>query len=189
MKGIIIYKTKYGTTKKYVDWLIEDTKFDSIEVDKANINSVKDYDTIILCGPVYASSIKGLSFIRKNYNNLKDKKLAIFGVGASPLEDTTIENLMTFSIKKDLKEIPLFYGRGAMDEDNLSFKDKMLCKLLRQALKKQDPSTYVIIGNNVENTINNPNTGDNIGLTISMLGLSLIGLIGVGIYTRKKKYN
>lgn len=142
MKGIIIYKTKYGTTKKYVDWLIEDTKFDSIEVEKANINNIKDYDTIILCGPVYASSIKGLSFIRKNYNNLKDKKLAIFGVGASPLEDATIENLMTFSIKKDLKDIPLFYGRGAMDEDNLSFKDKMLCKLLRQALKKQDPSTY-----------------------------------------------
>ena len=142
MKGIIIYKTKYGTTKKYVDWLIEDTKFDSIEVDKANINSIKEYDTIILCGPVYASSIKGLSFIRKNYNNLKDKKLAIFGVGASPLEDATIKSLMTFSIKKDLKDVPLFYGRGAIDEDNLSFKDKILCKLLRQALKKQDPSTY-----------------------------------------------
>ena len=142
MKGIIIYKTKYWTTKKYVDWLVEETKFDSIEVDKANINNIKEYGTIILCGPVYASSIKGLKFIRKNYKELKDKKLAIFGVGASDIEDATIENLKTFSMKNDLKDIPLFYGRGAINESNLSFTDKTLCKLLRKAISKQDPSTY-----------------------------------------------
>lgn len=142
MKGIIIYKTKYGSTKKYVDWLIEETKFDSIEVDKADINSIKAYDTIILCGPVYASSIKGLNFIRKNYNALKNKKLSIFGVGASDIEEGTINNLKTFSLKRDLKDVALFYGRGALDEDKLSFFDRTLCKLLRKAISKQDPSTY-----------------------------------------------
>ena len=52
-------------------------------------------------------------------------------------------------------------------------------------------STYVIIGNNVETSSEtlNPNTGDNIGLNIALLGLSLIGFISIGIYTRKKKYN
>jgi menaquinone-dependent protoporphyrinogen IX oxidase len=25
MKGIIIYKAKYGATKKYADWLVEET--------------------------------------------------------------------------------------------------------------------------------------------------------------------
>ena len=30
-KGIIIYQSKYGATKKYVDWLIKETTFDCIE--------------------------------------------------------------------------------------------------------------------------------------------------------------
>ena len=30
-KEIIIYKSKYGATKKYVEWLAEETKFDFIE--------------------------------------------------------------------------------------------------------------------------------------------------------------
>ena len=45
-------------------------------------------------------------------------------------------------------------------------------------------STYAVIGNYVEN-IENPKTGDNIILYIVMLGLSTVGLIGIGI----KKFN
>lgn len=36
-KGIIIYQSKYGATKKYVDWLIEEIKFDCIETSNAKI--------------------------------------------------------------------------------------------------------------------------------------------------------
>lgn len=39
------------------------------------------------------------------------------------------------------------------------------------------------------NNTNNPQTGDSIMLYISMLGLSLIGLIGAGLYVRKKNFN
>lgn len=39
------------------------------------------------------------------------------------------------------------------------------------------------------NTISNPKTGDNIMFYISMLGLSIIGLIGTGFYVRKKRFN
>ena len=86
-KGIIIYQSKYGATKKYVDWLIEETKFDCIETSDAKIKNIEKYDTIILCGGIYASGIAGLSFFRKNYNILKNKKLAILCVGASPFEE------------------------------------------------------------------------------------------------------
>ena len=40
-----------------------------------------------------------------------------------------------------------------------------------------------------EKTANNPQTGDNIMFYVSMLGLSIIGLAGAGLYTRKKKFN
>lgn len=39
------------------------------------------------------------------------------------------------------------------------------------------------------NITNNPQTGDNLMFYISMLGLSIIGLVGAGIYIKKKMYN
>lgn len=36
-QGIILYRSKYGATKKYVDWLCEETGFDAVETAKADI--------------------------------------------------------------------------------------------------------------------------------------------------------
>ena len=40
-----------------------------------------------------------------------------------------------------------------------------------------------------EESTNNPQTGDNIMFYISMLGLSIIGLAGAGLYIRKRRFN
>ena len=37
MKGIILYQSKYGATKKYADWISEATGFECVETKKANI--------------------------------------------------------------------------------------------------------------------------------------------------------
>ena len=36
----------------------------------------------------------------------------------------------------------MFYGRGAWDEEKMTFKDKTLCKMLQKVVAKQDPKTY-----------------------------------------------
>ena len=140
--GIILYQSKYGATKKYVDWLVEETKFEIIVTSKANINKVKQYDFIILAGGLYASGISGLSFLKKNYNDIKDKKIAIFCVGASPYEEKAFKQICEHNLKNDIKDIPMFYGRGAWDEEKMTFKDKTLCKMLQKVVAKQDPKTY-----------------------------------------------
>ena len=64
-KGIIVYQSKYGATKKYAEWLQVMTNFQCIEISKAVVNEVAQYETIILCGGVYASGIAGLSFLKR----------------------------------------------------------------------------------------------------------------------------
>lgn len=64
-KGIIIYQSKYGATKKYAEWLQKTTDFDCIETPKAVLDEVAQYKIIILCGGIYASGIVGLSFLKK----------------------------------------------------------------------------------------------------------------------------
>ena len=73
-KGIIIYQSKYGATKKYVNWLIEETKFECVETTNAKVQDIEKYNTIVVCGGIYASGIEGLSFFRKNYDELNNKK-------------------------------------------------------------------------------------------------------------------
>lgn len=141
-KGIIIYQSKYGATKKYVEWLCKITGFACVETPKALISEVIDYETVLLCGGVYASGIAGLSFLKKNINKLRNKKIVIFCVGASPYDEGALAEIKAHNLTGDLKEIPLFYGRGTWDENKMKFMDRTLCKMLQKSVAKKDPDTY-----------------------------------------------
>ncbi len=141
-KGIILYQSKYGATKKYAGWLQEITAFDCMETPKATWQEVARYDTILLCGGIYASSIAGLAFLRKNMRNLHPQKIALFCVGASPYDKAALDAIRTRHLTGDLDGIPLFYGRGAWDERSMTFLDRTLCRLLQKSIARKDPSTY-----------------------------------------------
>ncbi len=141
-KGIILYTSKYGATKKYADWLTEETGFDCMKTADTKIKDMECYDTIVLCGGIYASGIAGLSFFRKSHKAFNNKKLAILCVGASPFEEKAFCEMKAHNLKEDLKDIPVFYGRGAWDEEKMSWKDRTLCNMLKKAIAKKDPDTY-----------------------------------------------
>lgn len=141
-KGIILYQSKYGSTRRYAEWLQEETGYTCVETKSADIKSVQDCDTIILGGGVYASGIAGLSFLKKNIERLKGKNIVVFCVGASPYDETAIDQIKKLHFKNELSEIPLHYCRGAWNEEEMSLKDRTLCKLLKKAVAKQDPGTY-----------------------------------------------
>ena len=142
MSGIILYQSKYSATKKYVDWLAGDTGFDVVETRKANIGNVSEYDIVILAGGLYASGIAGLSFLKKNIGKLKNAKIAVLCVGASPYDEQAIKAVYEHNFKDELDGIKCVYARGAWNEDAMSFKDRTLCRMLQKAVAKQDPSTY-----------------------------------------------
>lgn len=141
-KGIILYKSKYGATKKYAHWLREATQFECVETKGADIRKVQGYDTIILGGGIYASGIAGLSFLKKHIQVLQDKSIAVFCVGASPCDDEAFSEIYEHNFVGALKGIPCFYCRGAWNEEAMSWKDQTLCKMLQKAVARQDPATY-----------------------------------------------
>ena len=144
MNGVILYQSKYGATKRYADWLSEETGFQCIETRKADINEIVTYDAIILGGGLYASGIAGLSFLKKNISKLTGKKIIVFCCGASPYEENAFQQIKEHNLKDNLSDIPVFYCRGAWDMKAMSFKDRTLCNLLRKAVAKKDPSDYEI---------------------------------------------
>lgn len=139
MKGIVLYTSKYGATKRYAEWIAEETGFDCMETKQAKIEDVKNYDAVILGGGIYASSIAGLSFLKKNIRQLQGKKIIVFCDGASPYEENAFRQIVEHSMKDDLADIPCFYCRGAWDFEKMSFVDRNLCKMLLKAVSKKNP--------------------------------------------------
>lgn len=142
--GIILYQSKYGATKEYAKWLSETTGFNFLEIKKAKIDDILQYDLIILGGGLYATGISGISFLKKNYRLLKQKQILVFAVGASPYVEGIEKVIAENNLTGELSDIPLFYCRGKWDLDNMSFIDKNLCKLLQNRVSKKDPSSYEI---------------------------------------------
>lgn len=141
-KGIILYQSKYRATKKYAEWLQAATGFDCMETPKAVPAEVAEYGDIVLCGGIYASGIAGISFLNKNIDKLKDKRIVILCVGASPYDENAFAEIKSHNLTGNLKGIPIFYGRGAWDESKMTFMDRTLCKALQKSLAKKDPASY-----------------------------------------------
>ncbi len=141
-KGIILYQSKYGATKKYVEWLVEATGYDCMETKKAKAAHLQNYDVIVLGGGVYASGIAGLHFLKKNINSISDKRIAVFAVGASPYDEKAITQIREMHFKDELKDVPMFYCRGAWDEEKMTFGDRTLCRMLQKAVAKQNSEEY-----------------------------------------------
>lgn len=144
MTGIILYQSKYGTTKKYANWLSEETGFSCIETKKAKVKELAKYDVIVLGGGIYASGIAGLSFLKKNIDILHEKRIVVFCCGASPYEVEAFQEIVKRNMKDKLSSIPCFYCRGAWDMNSMSFTDRTLCSMLRKFVSKKNPDEYEI---------------------------------------------
>lgn len=139
---VIIYQSKYGATRKYAHWLSEEFSCDLVETKKAEIDKIANYDVIILGGGIYATGIAGISFLSKHYARLKEKKVIVFAVGASPYNEKAMEALKERNFKGELRKVPCFYCRGAWNENSMPWKDRTLCGLLKKAVAKKDPANY-----------------------------------------------
>ena len=139
MSGIIIYKSKYGATKKYAQMLSEATGFRCVNIKEANINEVADNDVIIIGGGIYASGFAFTSYLKKNIGKLKGKKIIAYACGASPYDEKSMNAVIDKNMQGDLAGIPVFYCRGSFDLKEMSFADRTLCSMLRKSLLKKDP--------------------------------------------------
>lgn len=144
VKGIILYKSKYGATKKYADWIAQETGFACSEITNVKVADVMEYDIVVIGGGIYASGVAGLSFLKKHINSLEGKKIIVFCDGASPYEEKAFNEIRKHNMKGKLEKIPFFYCRGGWGMDSMTFMDKNLCKLLRKAVAKKDPSEYEV---------------------------------------------
>ena len=91
MKTIIIYNSQTGFTKRYAEWIAEAAKADCIELSAAKKKDLTAYEAIVFGSWACAGSISKISWFKGNIDKWAGKKLIVFCVGASPIENPEVE--------------------------------------------------------------------------------------------------
>ena len=82
MKGIIIFSSKYGSTREYASLIAQKLDTQALRASEAPSEEVSGADFVVLGSPIYAYSVllEMEEFLRKNRELLGEKPLAAFVV-------------------------------------------------------------------------------------------------------------
>jgi menaquinone-dependent protoporphyrinogen IX oxidase len=139
-KTIVIYKSKYGSTKKYAEWIAAELSADLRSRSEVKVDDLNNYDTIIYGGSLHAVGISGLELIKENLNSFNNKKIIVFSVGAAPIKEETINAVVEANFgPEERSKIKFFAMRGAFNYGKLNLVDKTLMFLLKLKLKSKKP--------------------------------------------------
>ena len=144
MNAIVVYKTKYGSTKAYANWIGEELNCKIADAKEITIDELEKYDAIIYGGGLYAEVINGVSFITKNLDRLKNKKIAVYTTGITPLDcrDYYDKLVIEKNFKKGVPDgVKLFNFTGKMVIDELSAVHRTALKTLKKIMSsKKEPT-------------------------------------------------
>ena len=135
--SIIIYGSRYGSTKRYAERLAEITGLNAVFF--KDVKSVADYDRIVYLGALCAGGVMGL---KKTVRSLSpNQELIIATVGlADPTDAENVDHIRG-CLKKQVPaphydERKIFHLRGAIDYAKLGLKHRIMMKLLYSKVLK-----------------------------------------------------
>lgn len=139
MSEIIIYGSKYGTTKKYAEELSKRTNIDVVSYD--NVENLDNYNTIIYLGPIYAGGVLGMAKTFNKISNCENKIIIIATVGVVDPIDIEYANAINNNLKRQLsndiyENAHIYHLRGGIDYSKLNFIHKMMMTLFYKKAKK-----------------------------------------------------
>ena len=135
MKGIVLYKSKYGHSKQYATWIAEDLGFELKAFKAFKQKDVKAYDTVIFGTGVYMGKMNGL---KRALNVFKNKPITIFASAGNPGLEEEINVIKQENFTPDeLAFHHFFYLPGGVDFTIVKGPMKLLIGLYHIILKRK----------------------------------------------------
>ena len=146
MSAIVVYKSKYGSTQTYAQWIAEELGCQAVNAKEVKVQDVARYDTIIYGGGLYAEVIAGVTLITKNFDQLADKNLIVYTTGITPLDCREYYDKMV--AEKNFKphmleKIKLYHFLGKMVMEELSLVHRTALKSLKKIMEAKENPTQM----------------------------------------------
>lgn len=142
MRTVVIYNSQTGFTKRYAEWIAEETGADCLELSVAKKKDLSIYETIIFGGWACAGSISKIGWFKSNIDKWADKKLIAFCVGGSPIDNPNIETALEQNFNEsERKKVKTFYCPGGFNYEKMSVPSKLMMKMFVKTLKAKKDKT------------------------------------------------
>ena len=142
MNILVSYGSKYGTTKRYAQWIAEELACDLADSREVSVEKLKSYDVIIHGGGLYAGGLCGIHTIVKHFDVISDKQIILFSCGLADPEDpenvahieSGLEKVLTPEMREKIRQ---FHLRGGIDYSRLGLTHKAMMAMLRRVMLKK----------------------------------------------------
>lgn len=138
MKGLIIYKGKYGATGDYAALLSKELDL-PVFTPTVISRQLMEADYVLIGSAVYIGKLSLQSWLTRHQEWLRTKKLFFFIVCGTPANDKDkTDRIVTDNIPRSLRNHPVFFLKGRMIRRNLQWTDRLLLKM--GSLLTRDPA-------------------------------------------------
>jgi menaquinone-dependent protoporphyrinogen oxidase len=149
MKKVIVYYSKYGSTKDYAEWIAQDAGAELVPFAQAKKSDLASYDVIAFGCPYYAFRLKIAGFVKGWAPRLAGKKVAFFAVGGekpdSPDRSKVYNSVFPEAVRAGMT---FFYLPGRITLARMGFLDRLVMKMMKA--KDEDSTSRAAIAPVVE---------------------------------------
>jgi len=82
MNGIVLYRSRYGATKQYADWIGTALRLPVIDPERVDEQLLATCDFLLIGTPIYTGELLLKAWLKENVLHLRHKKLFFFIVCA-----------------------------------------------------------------------------------------------------------
>jgi hypothetical protein len=145
MNTLVVYSSKYGSTKEYAEWIAEDIGADIKRLSDVTDADLDSHDVIVFGSYLHIGKIVDVDFLQKKWSLLSQKRVVLFtvsGAGPGSEEQKFYENNLPTRIRSTITHFA-FPGRAK----NLDVKDTLLMLFPRGAalltyLRERTPKNW-----------------------------------------------
>ena len=142
MKTVVIYNSQTGFTKRYAGWIAEAAGADCLELAAAKKKNLDAYEAIVFGGWACAGSISKLGWFKNNVSKWTGKKLIVFCVGGSPIDNPEIEQFLRQNLKEpEFRNVSAFYCPGGFNYEKMSAPSRLMMKMFIKTLQAKKDKT------------------------------------------------
>ena len=128
---VVIYKSKYGTTKQYAELIAQALEAPIFEASKVKPSRLLSYDVVVYGGCLYAGRIGGIELVAKN----PCKLLVVFTVGIANPDITDYSVILKKNFAPDLlSTTKVFHLRGGINYKKLGIIHKGMMVMLKKTM-------------------------------------------------------